>query len=344
MVQDKNTAILLIRNAGIGDILAQVNNFLLACDRLKLQPSISYNNNGQEKNRNIIDGYNLYDLLGFSTSPKCNPLINSAASSEPTYSFKEFYYMAISDGETDFEGKDQITVKYGLNGCYGCNFKRHYNSVETHPVLMCILINSPLAVMIAKEKEKKKRPQIFFHLRRGDISQIELSYVENLLLDKSMTAKIAHVEGIFTKEEAALALPLGHKRHYSTTATALKVLKQHIAETNPTPTVIFASDGFSQLAGRLTNRHSELFLSGTSMEALEIALCKEIAPLVQLSDLQFIGESGDLLVQTLVQALASDKIISSRPGMFRRLANVFCNENTLSVYVDRSYRHFEKNR
>ena len=247
--------------------------------------------------------------------------------------------MAESGGGSSLKAKESIRVKYSLNGCYSFmieNDNDNLNTIKTHPILANILIDSPLAAMVYKAREKKELPQIFFHLRRGDISQIELSLVKDLLIDKSMVDKIAHLKGIFTKEEAAHVIPLNHKNNYSTVTRALEVLKRHVAELSPNCTVILASDGFTRLADRLISEHAELFISGTSKEVLEIALLKEIFPLVQVSDIQFIGESDDFLVQTLINALASDRIISSRLNMFRHLTNALCRKKILYLYVDLS--------
>jgi len=92
--------------------------------------------------------------------------------------------------------------------------------------------------------------------------------------------------------------------------------------------VSLLSDGMTHLTEQLRTKNNHIFKNpDISHFQLENGLNRELEPLIELSHKYFIGENKGLLLDSIIEGLTSDIIITGSPGLFKQLSLIMKLEN-----------------
>ena len=320
----KNSAILKIRVAGIGDMLKQVSTFYWFCEYLSLSPYFYV----ESKNgRNEIESRELFEIFGFNQAG----IMVDKFDEEGAILFSEAFQLL---------SKKERLYSHCIvfdNACYENKVIKQFlaesrGETSIHPKLSSLVRESTLFKSITRKKIFKSK-KIVVHIRRGDVAQINLSILSEYLFDSELVDKVAHVKGIFNKESIKTAIPSGNYKRYKTIGAYLKKLHYVCEKIDTDYSVSLLSDGMTRLTKQLLAKNKHIFRNADmSHWQLENELNKEFYPLVELSKTCLIGEYNNLLLNTIVEGLSADIIISGSPGLFKQLSLIMKLDNEF-VYV-----------
>jgi hypothetical protein len=321
-------ALLQVRNAGLGDVLFQVNQFLWLCEEFEIEPFVDINHM-RSLRRNKIANCDLPLLTGLDSAEQLSPDF-SLFEEAITYSLKE-----VLDNINNKTLSEQ-NIKITFSGeCYRliepsklASYQKYYSGepdcaewLIIHPTLKEYMKGSSIFQKVM-ENSKNNTSNVCIHLRRGDVAQSYLNLAAKFLSSTDDVNKIATMHGIFdSKKLLKESIPKGFYNRFSTVGEAIDKYQPFNNKNNK---LCVLSDGYTRLAEYLLTYQSSLFTEEfVDKVKLESLLEEELKPLIAMSDVSLIGEGDDLLVESLIEGLSSSVIISSSPSMFQFFINAF---------------------
>ncbi len=307
-------AVLAIREAGVGDFLSQVERFLWLGEYFNFESKFFISDQKPGRDRNGFSLTEIFKLLGFSDSAYLCDY------------FQKWKAMPLSQiRHMNMKSKKPIFFRYDM-ASYGNNelsecIKSVNNQNLPHPAIKRLLRNSYLNKKIEiKRKMRNKSKKIVIHVRRGDVAQVPITFLEPILkggVDKSL---ILHCSGVFTKDMIKSEIPQGNYNRFKSIAAHLKQVNKVIKNAGDQYEISLLSDGMTKLSTRIRGRNSDLLLKPDySQWQIQRCLEQELFPLIEISSSCIIGEGKDTFVPCIVEALSSDCVISASPGFLRRI-------------------------
>lgn len=297
MKSQKKQVILVIRNAGFGDMIRQVDLFFKLSDFFEFEPKIHFSKTGK---RNEICVIEFFKCIGFS---------------EIIYPEKTIAEVGLEKISSELENSYQFNMN-----CYNKTFDKFIaNDNSFHKRLKRMAQSSSLY----NQLNKIERDGIALHVRRGDVAQIPLNTFNKIFVNNGKENEVFHVRGVFTKQSIKQEISSGNYSRFASVDSYLKVLKNEMAKNN-THKYFLLSDGYTKIVHSLINKNKNILLDqNIDPIFLESELSKELDILKKDAAKVLIGEGDNLLYETILLILSSKVFISNSPGLFLCLIKLF---------------------
>ncbi|MCK8078696.1 hypothetical protein MSG34_21245 [Vibrio sp. 1CM2L] len=309
---ERPVSVLHLRHAGVGDILKQISKFYWVCEYYSLKPMLYFID---KKGRNEILISEVLRELGFDNSHIVGGQLDGTF-----HPFKDIVKLPLSDGSIA-----PCYFHYTLDCYFDQDIEDILNRINPNgipnPRLLKIISNSNLTQSIRQNKstETPSKKRICVHVRRGDVAQVKLSSIRNLLAKEVDTQQWVHVKGLYRTQKALIDdVPKGNSCRFK----ELKLFEERLCNLTSRFSqfeVVFTSDGMTKLTKSLLAK-KEIFCRDVSFWELERSLEKELFPIIKLSSFCLIGENQGNLWDSVKLALSSDIIVTSSPGLFLELS------------------------
>ena len=322
-------AVLKLRSAGIGDMLSQCINFFTVCEFINCQPYFIL---PEGKGRNELSSEQLFELFGFF---EAGLIVRRSSEAER---------MPLSDAVTlflDARGTDVRSFLFD-NNCYGSDALKvlrkrpYYNLGSVYSSMREVLVQGSLYKLVVARRKESTDIRVALHLRLGDVAIVDMDLISHLLKVPDNNGRLMHVDGLFDVETVNESMRPGVIRRFRPMRTyelaLIEVLEQH-----PTALVTLLSDGMSRLSESMLKQNRDLFLNPRiSVWELEGELNRWFDTLVEKSGKCLVGERHGLLLESIIECLSSDVIISASPGLFGPLSKIMGTQNQFVYVVSQS--------
>jgi hypothetical protein len=325
------SAVLKIKPAGTGDMISQCSRFFSFCSIIAREPYFSLPTHSS--NRNGITYRALFEMLGFydaglivSNLNLHEPVPLSTAATHTMLS-KQLNSRVFEYDNASIGASSPLSVMLGQD--------QDISQLDA-PLrsMTSTLKQSDLyrAICNKRDSNKASGQKIALHVRLGDVAQIQSDVISHLLSEPDSKPKLLHARGIFEQDTIQSKIPYSNLKRYKPISSYEKAL-EGVLSTDEDAHVTLLSDGMTRVAKYLIEEHNAIFknprISQWQLEQ-ELSVC--LKPLIERSDKCIIGEGGELLIDTLIEGLSSDVIISGSPALFQPLSNMM-GLNTTFVYV-----------
>jgi hypothetical protein len=297
-----------VRHSGIGDMLGQISTFFWVCKLLNKRPFIYVDDTHGHNEENVADIFQFLGLRetsvfleGFSwDSPKA---LSKYVDEKMPLGTQHLYFDNESYGNSEIN-----KILHKIN-------PRNIANID----LTTYLFKGQLYKEIVKTGRRKDK--IVVHLRRGDVSQVPLRLLSDILSVDTDLNDILHITGVFKPEELKANIAASNYVRFKTIDKYKTVIESLQTESSDVDFyTVLLSDGMSRLAKAILNKKLLKFKAKTmSQWRLERSLEKEIFSLAELCNECSIGENRGALFDTIIEGLTGNVIISSSPGFFHHL-------------------------
>lgn len=313
----ESSAVMKIRSAGIGDMMSQCSAFFILAGYMNVTPYFTL---PDVCSRNEILITQIFEMLGFY---KSGLIVRSS---------NECVSMPLSAAADCILRSQKIkhrNFQFDMN-CYGSESLKELRArstaqLDTHIQIMTnILKQSDLyrAICNKRDSDNASGQKIALHVRLGDVAQIDMDFISHILRDPHPKGKILHARGIFDLNTIKSQLPSSNTNRFKSIKAYAAALDK-LSQTHLDSHITLLSDGMTRVARHILKEHRDMMKNPKiSHWQLENELNAWLKPLVERSDKCLIGEGGGLLVDTLIEGLSSDIIISGSPGLFEPLSRI----------------------